>query len=305
MTTRFAVDDLVIHRIVEQETPSPDEAYRPQVFFPDLTDAMLEANRGWLTGNGLDPVYGNVLLCYQTYIVRTPHHTVLIDTCIGNDKNHPARPHWHGKTDATYMRALATAGLTVEDIDFVMCTHLHADHVGWNTRLLDGRWVPTFPNARYLFQKADWDYFTNPSFLDDPAPRNPAQAQIIRNCVLPLEHTGLMDIVGPEYQVTDEVTLLHTPGHTPGSVTVLVQSRDEAALLIGDAAHHPAELTEHDWSPVADIDPSLSARSRKAIVEEARKRNGLIGGSHFPEGAPFFGRIQQIEGRMLWQGVSL
>src|SRR3546814_8948275 len=106
MTTRFAVDDLVIHRIVEQETPSPDAAYRPQVFFPDLTDAMLEANRGWLTGNGLDPVYGNILLCYQTYIVRTPHHTVLIDTCIGNEKNHPTRPHWHGKTDATYMRAL-------------------------------------------------------------------------------------------------------------------------------------------------------------------------------------------------------
>src|SRR3546814_5583928 len=129
MTTRHAVDDLGISRILEQGTPSPNAAYRAKVCFPDLTDAMLEANRGWLTGNGLDPVYGNILLCCQTYIVRTPHHTVLIDTCIGNEKNHPTRPHWHGKTDATYMRALAAAGLTVADIDVVMRSEEHTSEL--------------------------------------------------------------------------------------------------------------------------------------------------------------------------------
>ncbi|MCG3776063.1 MAG: N-acyl homoserine lactonase AiiA [Nitrospira sp.] len=207
--------------------------------------------------------------------------------------------------DGHLLDALKAIDVTPEMIDFVLPTHLHADHMGWNTRPSEKGPVPTFPNARYLFQKEDWDHFTAPAFLNDPAPRNPSQAAMIRNAVLPLEHTGLMEIIGPEYKVTDEVTLLHTPGHTPGSITVLVQSRDQAALLIGDAAHHPAELTEPDWSPVADIDPSLSARSRRAIVDEARKRNAHIGGSHFPEGAPFFGRIQEIEGRMIWRGVTL
>ena len=207
MTTRFAVDDLTIHRIVEQETPSSDEAYRPQVFFPDLTDEMLEANRGWLTGNGLDPIYGNVLLCYQTYIVRTPHHTVLIDTCIGNEKNHPTRPHWHGKTDATYMNALAAAGLTVDDIDFVMCTHLHADHVGWNTKLLDGRWVPTFPNARYLFSAKELAYWEEKHAK--------APIHYMTDSVLPIVAADRAELVCSDHAIDDHVRLEPTPGHTP------------------------------------------------------------------------------------------
>ncbi len=233
-----------------------------------------------------------------TFVLRSGGKTILVDTGVGE---------WGlwRFGDGHLLDSLKAIDVTPESIDFVLPTHLHADHMGWNTRPGPNGPVPTFPNAKYLFQQADWDFFTDPDFLDDPNPRNPAVPILVRNCVLPFENTGTMDIIGPEYQVTDEVTLLHTPGHTPGSITVLVQSRDEAALLIGDAAHHPAELTEPDWSPVADVDPSLSARSRRAIVEEATKRNAYLGGSHFPEAAPFFGRMQLIEGRMLWQGVSL
>ena len=101
-----------------------------------------------------------LILCFQSYIVKTPHHTILVDSCIGNDKPRPLRPKWNMKTDDTYMRALAAAGFSVGDIDFVMCTHLHVDHVGWNTRLENGRWVPTFPNARYVFGKSEFDYWT-------------------------------------------------------------------------------------------------------------------------------------------------
>ena len=115
-----------------------------------------------------------------------------------------------------------------------------------------------------------------------------------------------MDLIGYEHAVTDEVTLLHTPGHTPGSVTVLVQSAGQSAMILGDAAHHPAQLTETDWTPIIDIDRSLSARSRKAIVEEARRRDALIAGTHFNGPAdPIFGRMIEIDGRPVWHGVDL
>jgi glyoxylase-like metal-dependent hydrolase (beta-lactamase superfamily II) len=172
--------------------------------------------------------------------------------------------------------------------------------VGWNTRPSPTGPVPTFPRARYLFQQRDWDYFTAPSFLAADTPLS----QMVQTAVMPLEHTGLMELIDSEYAVTDEVSLLHTPGHTPGSVTVLVQSGGEAALLIGDAAHHPAQLTETDWSPLVDVDPSLSARSRRALVERAAALNASIAGAHFLAADPAFGRMFQIEGRRVWRGAD-
>jgi glyoxylase-like metal-dependent hydrolase (beta-lactamase superfamily II) len=199
--------------------------------------------------------------------------------------------------------SLKALDITPESVDFVVPTHLHLDHVGWNTRpSVDGP-VPTFPNARYLFQQADWDHFTSPAFLaTDPVAGVP---EMMRRAVLPLQDTGLMELAGSEQYITDDVTLLHTPGHTPGSVSVLVQSSSEAAILLGDAAHHPAQLTETDWSPTADIDPSLSARSRRGVVEQAKRLDAWVAGAHFREPGPAFGRIVPIEGRMIWRGVDL
>jgi glyoxylase-like metal-dependent hydrolase (beta-lactamase superfamily II) len=147
MNLTFGVGDLTLHRIIEEET-----TFMPAVeMLPDLTPELLEENKDWLQKAGAIDDNGVFILCFQSYIVETPHHTILIDSCIGNDKQRPSRPSWHLKTDDSYMRALAAAGFSVGDIDFVMCTHLHPDHVGWNTRLENGRWVPTFPNARYVF----------------------------------------------------------------------------------------------------------------------------------------------------------
>ena len=153
MSNSFRVGDLTIHRIVEMEcgfTPALD-------FLPGLKPELLAENRSWLAPSALD-AQGNLVLCFQSYIVKTPRHTILVDSCIGNDKERTARPLWHQKKDDSFMRGLAAAGLTVNDIDFVMCTHLHVDHVGWNTKLENGRWVPTFPKARYLFSKKELDY---------------------------------------------------------------------------------------------------------------------------------------------------
>jgi glyoxylase-like metal-dependent hydrolase (beta-lactamase superfamily II) len=154
-TTTFKVGDMTVHRIIEMEcgfTPALE-------FLPNLTPQMLEESRSWMTEQkALDP-QDLLVLCFQAYIVRTGRHIILVDSCIGNDKDRPARPVWNMKTDSVFMDGLKEVGLTVNDIDFVLCTHLHVDHVGWNTRLENGRWVPTFPKAKYLFSKVELDFW--------------------------------------------------------------------------------------------------------------------------------------------------
>src|SRR5438132_6411091 len=185
MSLKFSAGDLKIHRVVEQET-----AFFPALeLFPDLTSERLTENRAWMKKAGAIDDNDVLVLCFQSYVVTTPHHTILIDSCIGNDKPRPLRPKWHMKTDDTYMRTLNAAGVSVGDIDFVMCTHLHVDHVGWNTRLENGRWVPTFPKARYMFDKTEFDYWTEinaktpvPPFADSVLPVVEArQAEIVRS----------------------------------------------------------------------------------------------------------------------------
>ena len=141
MDKGFQLGELTIQRVVEEERPIFD----PLTFFPNLTPELLAENREWLQPKALDPETGKLMLCIQSWVVRTPHHNILIDTCVGNDKNRPTHPFWHQMKSEAYMRNLAALGLGVGDIDFVMCTHLHVDHVGWNTRLENGRWVPSFP----------------------------------------------------------------------------------------------------------------------------------------------------------------
>src|ERR1700684_1597114 len=166
MSLTFTAGDLTIHRIIEQETtflPAFD-------MLPGLTEDVLAENRAWMKqANAIDD-NDTLILCFQSYIVRTPHHTILIDSCIGNDKPRPLRPKWNMKTDDTYMRGLKTAGVSVEDIDFVMCTHLHVDHVGWNTKREGDRWVPTFPHARYVFGKTEYDYWASQHAKADVPP---------------------------------------------------------------------------------------------------------------------------------------
>jgi glyoxylase-like metal-dependent hydrolase (beta-lactamase superfamily II) len=173
MSLKFTVGDLTIHRVIEQET-----TFLPALeMLPGLTPEVLAENRAWMQKAGALDDKDVLILCFQSYVVKTPYHTILIDSCIGNDKPRPQRPKWNMKTDDTYARALAAAGISVGDIDYVMCTHLHVDHVGWNTRLDNGRWVPTFPKARYVFDKTEFDYWTEthaktpvPAFGDSVLP---------------------------------------------------------------------------------------------------------------------------------------
>ena len=229
-----------------------------------------------------------------TFVVRSEGQTILVDAGVG--------PWGMWRFGAGHLlESLAALDLAPEAIDYVLPTHLHFDHVGWNMRPSDDGSVPTFPNARYLFQQADWDYFTSEAFLGGEGPL----VEMVRLAVLPLEHTGLMELIGSEYAVTEGVTLLHTPGHTPGSVSVLVQSGSESALLLGDAAHHPLQLTQTDWSALIDVDASLSARSREALVAEAMRLDAYVAGGHFLASDPTFGKIIRFEGQNVWRGVAL
>ncbi len=202
MTMTFKVGDMTIHRIIEMEcgfTPALE-------FLPKLTPEILDENRSWMKNPMALDAEDRLVLCFQSYIVRTGRHTILVDSCVGNDKDRPARPIWHMKKDNVFMQGLSDVGLTVNDIDFVLCTHLHVDHVGWNTRLENGRWVPTFPNARYLFSKTELDFWL--------AENEKTALPQIADSVIPIVEAKRCDLVTSDYALNDLVSLIPTPGHT-------------------------------------------------------------------------------------------
>jgi len=223
------IGDLRIMRALEMIMP-----FSRQTFFPQTAESDWAPHRPWLEPQALDPVTDELQFPMQSYVVRTSHHTILIDSCVGNDKERPNRPRWHLKTDDTYMRALAALGIAAEDIDFVMCTHLHTDHIGWNTRLEDGRWVPTFPNARHIFSERElvaWRDVGHEKFSRTP----------YEDSVLPIVEAGRAELVTNDYALDDEVWLESTPGHTPDHVAILLASNGASAVMCGDILHSPVQ----------------------------------------------------------------
>ncbi len=215
--------------------------------------------------------------------MRTPHHTILIDSCIGNDKPRPQRPKWNMKTDDTYMSGLKAAGVSVEDIDFVMCTHLHVDHVGWNTRMEGGRWVPTFPKARYIFGKTEFDYWSE---QNAKAPVPP-----FGDSVLPVVEAKRADIVGDDFAVGDHLRILPTPGHTPGHVAFAFGRAKDDAVFVGDMMHTPLQSRHPELSPRFDVDRAQAAVTRKDFLERYCDTDTLCCTAHFP--SPSTGKIRR------------
>ena len=277
--TALNVGDLTIHRIIEQET-----TFLPALnMLPGLTPETLAGNRPWLQKAGAIDADDVFILAFQSYVVRTPHHTILVDTCIGNDKPRPGRDKWHMKSDDTYMRALNAAGLRLEDIDFVMCTHLHVDHVGWNTRLDNGRWVPTFPNARYVFAKSEFDYWTGQNAKAPVAP--------FGDSVLPVVAAQKADIVRDDFRIGDHVRLMPTPGHTPGHVAIAFGRGRDDAVMTGDLIHSPLQARYPELSAKFDVDPAQAASTRRSFLEHYCDSDTLCCFAHFP--SPSAGRVKR------------
>ena len=189
-----------------------------------------------------------------------------------------------------FLDDMKAKGVDREAVDLVVTTHLHPDHVGWN--LTNGQ--PTFPNARYLATRVDWDYWTQPSVLET--------ARHITDQVLPLEGMNILDLIEGEYQITDELKTMPTPGHTPGHISIVVASAGERGMILGDVAHSPAQAHYTDWSPIFDVDGDLSRKTRHEVLDRLEADGSLVSAGHFP--GTGFGRFVRQGNRRVWQVLS-
>jgi glyoxylase-like metal-dependent hydrolase (beta-lactamase superfamily II) len=278
LSTAIEIGKVRIHRIVEQEGPF----FEAMHFFPKMATELLDENRGWLQPKFLD-ASDRLMLCIQSYIVQTPHHTIMIDSCVGNHKPRPTRPFWNMMNSDRYEKNLAGAGFGVDDIDFVMCTHLHTDHVGWNTRLENGRWVPTFPKARYVFADRELAHWTK-RHQDDPT-----AYPWITDSVLPVVAANRVDIVKSAHTFNDLVTLIPTPGHTFDHYSVQVGKRGADAVITGDMIHSPLQARYPELGMMADYDSAQAGQSRRELFGRFCDTPTLICTAHFP--SPSTGRV--------------
>jgi glyoxylase-like metal-dependent hydrolase (beta-lactamase superfamily II) len=279
-TTTFRIGDTTIHRIIEMEcgfTPAME-------FLPKLTAAQLDESRPWMANPmALDPS-DMLVLCFQAYVIRTAKHTILVDTCVGNHKDRPARPLWNMKNDTIFMDGLAECGLTVHDIDFVLCTHLHVDHVGWNTRLENGRWVPTFPNARYLFSKTELDFWLSEN--------EKALVPPIADSVIPIVEAKRHELITSDHSLSDLVTLIPTPGHTIDHYAVTLGKGGKDAVFTGDLIHTPLQAKWPDLAMRIDYDPLQSSATRWKFLEQYCDTTTQCCFAHFP--SPSRGYIKRF-----------
>ena len=276
------IGNITWHRIVEAEGPEFDINF----LLPDAPAEAINVYRDWMEPRFLEPGTNKLIMATQSYLLRTVHHNILIDTCVGNDKERRFYPPWSGQSDTKFVDNLHATGLSVDDIDFVICTHLHADHVGWNTRLLEGCWVPTFPNARYVFAKSEYEFW-----VDLNKKGKKYSDGCIDDSVLPLVEAGLVDIVSDDYQFNESIWFERTPGHTPGHVSIRIRSNGANAIIAGDVLHTPLQLREPRWSAIGCSDRLKSAETRCAFLERYCETDTLIMPEHFP--SPSVGYIRR------------
>jgi glyoxylase-like metal-dependent hydrolase (beta-lactamase superfamily II) len=237
--------------------------------FPNATLDALATARDVLAGTHVAWANGNVLLSVQSHVVRFAGKTILIDACVGEHKPRPARLEWNQRTGTSYLANLAAAGCTPDDIDIVMCTHLHADHIGWNTRLESGRWVPTFANARYLISPTEIDYRAK-----EVAARPEADHGSYRDSILPVIEHGLVTSVSAGDEILEGGRILALPGHAPGQIGLeMLAGKDERLVFCGDAIHSPVQLFQPDWSSAFCHDQAIARTTRRDLLERAAGEN--------------------------------
>ena len=219
---------------------------------------------------------GRLKMSIHSLIVETPKHLIVVDTGLGNDKQGRTVPTWNNRNDP-FLEKLTLAGFHPDSIDTVLCTHLHVDHVGWNTRLVGGKWVPTFANARYVFGKTEYEYWRDHS-------ADPAHVAVFNDSVKPIMDAGKAELIASDAKLTDEITMIPTPGHSPGHMSIHIRSEGEEGLLTGDVAHHPCQMAHLDWSSTADSDPRQSVVARRELFSRFADRPVLVIGGHYNAG---------------------
>lgn len=273
----WKIGDVTITRVVEAESPLPLVS-----LLPDAQPSALSRHESWLKPYFLDDE-GQCLLSVPAFIVESSGKRIIVDTCFGEHVNP------YGQLEpisGDFLSSLSEAGFSKESIDVVLCTHLHFDHVGWNTMKSGNKWVPTFPNARYLFSIKEYEHWK-------AEPANDIVSNF-DNAVKPVIEAGLADLVEMNHQITDEVWLEPTRGHSPGHMSVRIESKGKQAMIAGDIAHHPVQWAEPDWSLPLDYDTKQAAATRRRIVTEHADSSLLVIGTHYA--APSAGRLISVDG---------
>jgi len=254
-----------------------DRSFSFRKFFPKSNDEDVAEHVSWMAPTHYEKATGRLLLSMHSWLVDTGKHKILVDGCVGNHKNRPSRPDWCN-LDIPFLQRLEAAGARPEDIDFVLCTHLHADHVGWNTKLVDGRWVPTFPNAKYVFSRTEYEYW-------DGLLKQQGQAShhlySYNDSVLPVVEAGQALIVDDHYVLADCLTLEPAPGHTPGHVAIWLQSKGSTGVFTGDIIHHPIQLIRPGWSCFGCKDQDQASTTRLRVLQQCAETNALLFPGHF------------------------
>jgi glyoxylase-like metal-dependent hydrolase (beta-lactamase superfamily II) len=272
----WQVGQVKITRIAEMDLPMP---HGPNGPLREATPEVLRA-MPWLYPHFVDE-NDALLLSVHALLVDAPGLRLVVDTCIGNDR--PRNITGGVALQTPFLERLADAGWSREGVDAVVCTHLHVDHVGWNTMLADGKWIPTFPNARYLIGRTELDHWQ--------AKGSAAQQVILGDAIQPIFDAGLAELVESDHRLSPEVWLEPTPGHTPGHVSVMIESEGARAMITGDFLHHPSQVTHQDWAFNSDVDPELAVATRKATLGKATDTPLLVIGTHFP--APTAGYVRR------------
>jgi glyoxylase-like metal-dependent hydrolase (beta-lactamase superfamily II) len=256
-----------------------DDGFIPaQMVLPDASaEALNEVD--WIHPRFADDS-GNIALRIHALVVESQGRTTVIDTCLGNDKTRTKPFFDHLQTG--FLGDMQAAGFPVDVVDTVVCTHLHVDHVGWNTRLVDDRWVPTFPNARYLLSRVDVDYWAGTESED---------GDLFGDSVQPVLDADQADLVDAPFAVTSEVTLLPTPGHSPGHMSVRIASGGDEAVITGDVLHHPVQCARPEWRSTFDVDAAHARATRHAFLDDVADREVLVIGTHFA--SPSVGHIRR------------
>ncbi|MEO5641391.1 MAG: MBL fold metallo-hydrolase [Sphingomicrobium sp.] len=277
----WTIGDVKVTRIVDMA----DFAIEPQFLFEIDTAKVLEQR--WMHPHFMNDE-GGLLVSVHAFVVESAGRRILVDTCLGNDKKRHTEA-WNMR-NSSFLDDLTAAGFAPDTIDIVVCTHLHVDHVGFNTMLVDGQWVPTFPNARYLFGRIEWDHWRHEleeeeklaEAGDDHAAQLLQVGEVMGDSVLPIIAAGLNELVEVDHRITPEIWLQPTPGHTPGHVSVHIRSGGEEAIITGDMVHHPLQCAFPELGAHVDWSQAASGATRRTFFGENADRPILILGTHFP-----------------------
>lgn len=266
---QWKIGEVTVTLLIERHTEMTVD------FLPTVTDENLARHRDWLYPWALSDE-GKLRFVLQAMCLEAGGQRIIVDTCVG-PRQLPEIYSWV-TDDGSFINRLAAAGFGRDDVDLVICTHLHFDHVGWNTIAENGAWVPTFPRARYLIGRTEYEHW-------QAAPEEEMASSNVFNledATAPLFDAGLVDLVEADHRVNDVLQLVSTPGHSPGHMSVRISSHGENAFITGDLAHHPVQLLEPDWYTLADHETAISSATRRGVIDDYADSGVLLFGTHFP-----------------------